>query len=468
MKNQNGNKLIVWLVILGDFVLLNTTLLCFIYFFPNLIPPVLDIKTRIFAFIANVAMAFAQYQYSSVIQQRHVSYGQIISRVFKLVAIQTAVSFILIRILYNNGGMFRFMFYYAPTMFCLILVARIIERTILKIYRQHGGNIRSVIFVGNDPANAMIYKELVEDGSTGYIVQGYYSNNTIEDCPEGLVKLGSIDDFENKMNAWSPENHIDELFCCLSHDDSKLIRRIMLFCDKHMTRFYYVPRMLGNFSLSLKLERIGSFDLFTNHREPLLDPANRILKRAFDLAVSFVVCLVMLPFVPLIALIIKKQSPGPIFFTQARTGMNGKAFNCYKFRSMHLNDDADMQQATLDDPRKFPFGNFMRRTNLDEFPQFFNVLIGDMSIVGPRPHMLYHTKVYSDIIDKYMVRHFSKPGITGWAQVTGFRGETRELWQMEERIKRDIWYIENWTFWLDIKIIWYTFLSLFKSDVKAY
>lgn len=183
---------------------------------------------------------------------------------------------------------------------------------------------------------------------------------------------------------------------------------------------------------------------------------------------SLFTCLLMLPFIPIIALIIKWQSPGPIFFTQDRTGLNGKTFRCYKFRSMHINNDADMQQATLDDPRKFPFGNFMRKCNIDEFPQFFNVLKGDMSIVGPRPHMLYHTEVYSELIDKYMVRHFSKPGVTGWAQVTGFRGETKELWQMEERIRRDIWYIENWSFWLDLRIIGLTFVSLFKPDKKAY
>jgi putative colanic acid biosynthesis UDP-glucose lipid carrier transferase len=123
---------------------------------------------------------------------------------------------------------------------------------------------------------------------------------------------------------------------------------------------------------------------------------------------------------------------------------------------MNISDDADLKQATLDDPRKFAFGRFMRATNIDELPQFFNVLIGNMSIVGPRPHMLHHTEQYSQLIDKYMVRHFAKPGITGWAQVNGFRGETKELWQMEERVKKDIWYIENWSFWLDVRIIYMT------------
>lgn len=192
------------------------------------------------------------------------------------------------------------------------------------------------------------------------------------------------------------------------------------------------------------------------------------IKRIFDVVFSSIVCLVLLPFIPIIAIIIKLQSPGPIFFSQERTGFNGKTFKCIKFRSMHVNNGSDTVQATKNDPRKFPFGNFMRKSNVDELPQFFNVLRGDMSIVGPRPHMLYHTKIYSDLIDKYMVRHFSKPGITGYAQVTGFRGETKELWQMEERVKRDIWYIENWSFWLDIKIIFQTAVSIIKKDKNAY
>jgi putative colanic acid biosynthesis UDP-glucose lipid carrier transferase len=139
-----------------------------------------------------------------------------------------------------------------------------------------------------------------------------------------------------------------------------------------------------------------------------------------------------------------------------------------KFRSMHISSDADKKQATKNDPRKFSFGDFMRKTNIDEFPQFINVLLGDMSIVGPRPHMIYHTTTYSQLIDKYMVRHFCKPGITGWAQVTGCRGETKEVWQMEERIKRDIWYIENWTPWLDIRIIILTAKSIIIPDKHAY
>jgi putative colanic acid biosynthesis UDP-glucose lipid carrier transferase len=135
---------------------------------------------------------------------------------------------------------------------------------------------------------------------------------------------------------------------------------------------------------------------------------------------------------------------------------------------MHVNADSDRVQATKDDPRKFPFGNFMRKTNIDELPQFWNVLRGDMSIVGPRPHMLAHTKQYSELIGKYMVRHFVKPGITGWAQVTGFRGETSKHWQMEGRVERDIYYIQHWSIWFDLRIIWMTIKTCFKIDKNAF
>ena len=195
---------------------------------------------------------------------------------------------------------------------------------------------------------------------------------------------------------------------------------------------------------------------------------NKAAKRLLDIVVSVVCLLLTAILFPFIWLKIKCQSPGPVFFRQERTGLDGKTFMMLKFRSMSVNPEADTLQATKNHPRKFPFGNFMRRTNLDEAPQFWNVLRGDMSLVGPRPHMLKHTEMYSKLIDKYMVRHFVKPGMTGWAQVTGYRGETKELWQMEGRVKRDIWYMEHWSIWLDIRILWITLKALFVHDKNAY
>ena len=191
-------------------------------------------------------------------------------------------------------------------------------------------------------------------------------------------------------------------------------------------------------------------------------------KRCFDLLFAVLFLLVFSPVYLLTWITIKIVSPGPAIYKAKRVGKDGVLFDCYKFRSMHVNSDADKVQATKDDPRKYPFGNFMRKTNIDELPQFINVLKGDMSVVGPRPHMLAHTDMYSNLIDQYMVRHFVKPGITGWAQVTGYRGETKELWQMEERVKRDIWYMEHWSIWLDIRIVWMTFKTIFIHDKNAY
>lgn len=185
--------------------------------------------------------------------------------------------------------------------------------------------------------------------------------------------------------------------------------------------------------------------------------------------VSMVVLCTFFPIICLIVgLIIKLTSPGPIFFVQKRTGKDGKDFNCYKFRSMKVNKEADEKQATANDPRKTPFGNFIRNTSIDEIPQFINVLLGDMSLIGPRPHMVKHTEMYSELIDNYMDRHAVKPGITGWAQVTGLRGETKELSSMENRVKADIWYIKNWSFLLDMKILVKTFLTILLGDKNAY
>ena len=347
------------------------------------------------------------------------------------------------------------------------MLSRFAERGILIYLRQTGHNSHKVLFVGHDRSLAELYKTMTGDPTMGYSVRGYYANKEIENCPKSFRYLGSLKDFGTKMEQ-EDRAFAEEIFCSLSHDYNDFIAQIMKFCDANVIRFYYLPRTFGTYRLRLKPEFMGDTLLYTNHIEPLAIMSNRLIKRSFDIVVSAIACLCLLPLIPIIAIIIKLQSPGPTFFVQERTGFEGKSFKCYKFRSMHVNKNADTEQATKNDPRKFAFGNFMRKTNIDELPQFWNVLKGDMSIVGPRPHMLHHTEIYSDLIDKYMVRHFCKPGITGWAQVTGYRGETRELWQMQERVEHDIWYIEHWTFRLDIYIIFKTAYSIIVPDKHAY
>lgn len=481
---SSGNDIIRVIVILGDFVLLSIIIMAFYYLLPqDMLPVYFKSSIKEVLLVSNFSMLIAQYFFHTIIHFRKIRLNVIFLRVLKLTFAQAIIMFVAIRIISDGGGLFQFMLIFIPALYATLLIARLTERNVLKFYRKRGGNTRSVVFVGSDPANLMLYKDLIAEPTTGYIVKGYFSNDVIEDCPDEFVKLGSIDDLNKTIES---DNHnilvkkvhqkddsfrldlIDEFFCCLSHDESEEIIRIMRFCDNNIIHFHYVPRMYGNFRLHLKPERFGDMSLYTNLREPLTYMSNKIVKRLFDIVFSLIACILLLPFIPIIGLIILCQSRGPIFFKQERTGLNGKTFLCYKFRSMHVNSDANTKQATKDDPRKFAFGEFMRKTNIDELPQFFNVLVGDMSVVGPRPHMVYHTEHYRKLIDKYMVRHFSRPGITGWAQVTGFRGETKELWQMEERIRRDIWYIENWSFWLDLKIILMTFTSFFKHDKNAY
>jgi putative colanic acid biosynthesis UDP-glucose lipid carrier transferase len=204
-------------------------------------------------------------------------------------------------------------------------------------------------------------------------------------------------------------------------------------------------------------------------QEPLSEPRNRLRKRLFDIVFSLLVTVFILSWlIPILGLLIRLESPGPIFFKQQRTGRDKKAFYCLKFRSMKMNKEADIKQATRDDSRFTRIGRFMRSTNLDEFPQFINVLKGNMSIVGPRPHMLKHTDDYSRLIDKYMVRQFLKPGITGWAQINGYRGEIKTIEQLKKRVEHDIWYMEHWSPWLDIKIIFTTLSNMLIGEKNAF
>ncbi len=477
-------------VVIVDFLIMNLLLFLasrYLYMVHILYPPYFRQEPRETFLAANFAMIISQFCIGSIIHRRRTSFDEVLISVCKLCLLQVSIMFVCLRILGESGGMFQFMGLFLITETAVIYIVRLVEKLFIMFFRQSGRNTRSVVFVGNDPAILMLYRNLISDSSTGYKMKGYFADAPIDNCPGNVRHLGSIKDLNlltEKYSITAAEGHetaeapiidgefdlsrIDELFCSLSHDENEEIVRLMRFCDKNIIHFYYVPRMSGNFLLNLQPEQLGETMVFTNHHEPLSHPLNWFVKRTFDITVSTVVCILMLPFIPIIAFMIKRQSPGPLFFKQARTGLNGKTFTCLKFRSMHVNADADRLQATKDDPRKFPFGEFIRRTNIDEFPQFFNVLKGDMSIVGPRPHMLAHTEQYGDIIDKYMVRHFSLPGITGYAQVSGCRGETKELWEMEERIQKDIWYIENWSFWLDIKIILRTAVTLFIPDKKAY
>jgi putative colanic acid biosynthesis UDP-glucose lipid carrier transferase len=239
--------------------------------------------------------------------------------------------------------------------------------------------------------------------------------------------------------------------------------------EKACIRFKVVPDMSVFVNKPVHIDYIRDMPVLSMRSEPLDDVGNRIKKRVLDVLVSsFVIIFILTWLVPILGLLIFLESRGPIFFSQVRSGRNNKTFHCYKFRSMRVNKDSDLKQATKNDRRITRIGAFIRKTSLDEFPQFFNVFKGEMSLVGPRPHMVKHTTDYSKIVDQFMIRQFLKPGITGWAQINGYRGEITDDNSIKMRVNNDLWYLENWNIWLDIKIMFLTVYKVFSGDEKAY
>lgn len=472
IESTNKNNLIKWLVIIGDIFAYFVIVQAYIFVFPNHTPLSVLHHPYLASTFGSLCVLLMSLTMPTVIYSRVFSWERVVVRNIIVATIGQMVYATLwhFMIVDHNSEM-AFNIAVTVSLCAAFIFLRIIESNILAYMRKRGRNTRSILFIGNNPANLIIYDEIMSNPTTGYRVAGYYSSGELNTKETELTKLGTLEDLKEVIASDEhPPFHVDEIYCSLSHSHEKeeLILDIMKFCDREMIHFFFVPRVFPEIQMLLKPILVGDTVLFTDRREPLGYFENRVIKRVFDIMFSSIVLVFLLPLLPIVAIIIKRQSPGPLFFHQERTGMNGKSFMCHKFRSMHINDDADKVQAKKNDSRLFPFGAFMRKTNIDELPQFWNVLCGDMSIVGPRPHMTKHTEQYSALIEKYMIRHAAKPGITGLAQVTGFRGETEELWQMEGRVKKDIEYIEKWSFALDLKIIFKTALSMIIVDEHAY
>ena len=342
-------------------------------------------------------------------------------------------------------------------------------RFLIGRFRRRGANNYPVILVGSEP-NMLSVCEFLTGAYTqeGYMVMGMFTTKP-EEVPAGIKDLGSPEEAipfvkENGKN-------LKEVFCSLNPaTETDYVNRLVSTCEAHMVRFKYVPGMEGYPKRKMNISQLGNVNVISLHEEPLNTPLAKMIKRVGDIVTSGLFLVTLFPFIWLFCAIgIKLSSPGPIFFKQKRTGYEGKEFWCYKFRSMHASADADTKQAVKGDSRVFRFGEFLRKSSLDELPQFINVFLGDMSVVGPRPHMVHHTDIYSDLIGDYMIRHLAKPGITGWAQINGCRGETKELAEMKERVEKDIWYIEHWSVELDVSIILTTIWQLLRhDDQKAY
>ncbi|HRN36827.1 MAG TPA: exopolysaccharide biosynthesis polyprenyl glycosylphosphotransferase [Flavobacteriales bacterium] len=341
---------------------------------------------------------------------------------------------------------------------------------------QHGLNrvmamepltpVKDLVIVGDGPAAEEIMQYCDDQTVRGYRFRGVFHDQKLAG-PLGDRQLGNIE----AAKAYAIQNRIDILYCALPGSYREEITGLMEFCERNTIRFRVIPGPDSFVPVvqTTDLTFHGAVPVSRLRHEPLDRWGNRLLKRSFDLVFSILVITLLFSWLfPLLAILIKLSSRGPVFFKQVRLGERKKKFTCYKFRSMRMNGEADSKQATRNDPRVTRVGAFLRKSNLDELPQFFNVLLGQMSVVGPRPHPLKLNDQFRDIIDKYMVRHFVRPGITGWAQVSGFRGETHTPELMENRVDLDVWYLENWSFKLDLKIIVKTVTNMFGKDEMAY
>lgn len=356
-----------------------------------------------------------------------------------------------------------FIYYFAlfPT---LTLLWRFSFLVLRKHRRRFWNSYNSIAIVGASPVGVELYNYIISNPQLDYSVVGIFDDEKSK-VPSYTNYLGRIEDSISYASA----NRICEIYCALPYNDSQRIEALMQEADKQMVRFRLVPDLKGSIHHNFLIELLGFVPVLKPRQEPLENKANEVLKRAFDIAFSLLIVVTILSWlIPLLAIIIKLDSRGPIFFKQLRSGKKNMPFYCLKFRSMTVNSDCDKVQASKDDIRVTRVGKFLRKTSIDELPQFINVLLGDMSVVGPRPHMLKHTQDYSVLIDNYMVRHFLTPGITGWAQVNGFRGETKETISMLRRVQADLWYLENWSILLDLKIIFLTIWQGLRNNDNAY
>lgn len=393
--------------------------------------------------------------------RRAIVMEHIVVNAFK--AVGTHALFLLAVLEFVNVNLgFNFYIEFYGTLIVLLPLWWIFNRYMLKVMRRRGRNFSRVVIVGTNRTALRLSGEMAADPGYGYEVLGFFDDEPRQGF-DGKY-LGPISD----LDRYVKDKSVDEIFFTLSGEMAESLTRVVKIADDNVCQFFYVPQISKYVNAGYELHNLGAMPVLTLRHNPLKNPLNRAVKRTFDIVFSSMFLIVSpIIFIP-VAIAIKMSSPGPVFFKQKRTGYMGRPFNCLKFRTMRVNASADKAQATRDDPRKTRVGDFLRRTSIDELPQFINVFLGDMSVVGPRPHMLKHTEDYMRIIDQYMVRHVVKPGITGWAQVNGFRGLTDELWKMERRVEYDVWYIEHWHFFLDMKIVARTVMNAVHGEQNAF
>ncbi len=351
---------------------------------------------------------------------------------------------------------------YLITTYTIILLSRILLFYTLKKYRSYlKGNIRNVIIIGNTPSAKQLRSFFNKRTDLGYQLRAMFSNTT------GNEITGNIE----KSFTFLKTNKIDEIYCAIEELADEEINTFVKYANENYIVLKFIPETKKILSKRLSINYYDYLPVIAVEEIELNKTLNKIIKRIFDVLLSlFIIVFVLSWLIPVLFIAIKLESKGPIFYKHIRNGINYSEFTCYKFRSMKDEKHKDLEHVQKDDERVTKIGKLIRKTSIDELPQFFNVLIGQMSVVGPRPHMIKYNKEYAKQINKYnfIFRHSVKPGITGLAQVKGYRGEIQQKEDIINRIKYDIFYIENWSLFLDLKIIAQTIPILFKGQEKAY
>lgn len=459
--NQRGRygRYIQLIITAVDFVILNIAFIITAKISPEFIAE----RTRTVWLLANLAYLPASYMLRYTQTLRAVAMEHVLANSVKLVCMHAPLFICgLYFLMIDQIRWWVFAEFYG-ILFVLFPLWWAVSRLLIKHFRRHGRNFSNVVIVGSNPTAHRLYDAISSDIGFGYKILGFFDDSKHPDTPEELYR-GTLSDFETYIT----EHPVNEIFCAIPGDKEDSIKRTLTIAETTVTQYYYVPQISRYINRNFDMYALGTIPVMSVRHQPLSRMTNRLIKRSFDILFSSIVLIFSpLVFIP-VAIAIKCSSPGPIFFKQKRTGYKGGEFDCYKFRTMRVNSDSDTVQASKHDPRKTRVGDFLRRTSIDELPQFINVLLGDMSVVGPRPHMLKHTEEYGRLIKKYMVRHYIKPGITGWAQISGYRGQTEELWQMERRVEHDVWYIEHWSTLLDLKIIVRTVVNAIHGEKNAF
>lgn len=456
----------------GDLFILLVSYLIAIYLSMGNLYYLLDAKYQQLYIYLNIIYIFSAKLSGTFDMYRNTRFATIMMMLIKLFFFQIVLSFSYIVVFKDVNDTFKLsrevLLYTYASSFSLTIIWRFGFFKLVRFYRSRGYNNRKAIIIGAGSTGQEFRNMLENKVEYGLNFLGFF-----EDEPERFpdvrhLIIGNV----KESKQFAIENQIDEIFCALPYKQEEKIKDIIAFADEQLIRLKIVPdfsHFLTNQFHKIEIDYFGIYPVMTLRKEPLENILNRVMKRGFDFGFSILAFITVLWWlIPLIALLIKLTSKGPVFFVQKRTGMRNVPFYVYKFRTMYVNDDADNVQATKNDSRITPIGSLLRKTNLDEIPQFINVFLGHMSVIGPRPHMLKHTEEYSKIIDKFMVRHFIKPGITGWAQVNGFRGETKDPKEMEMRVRADLWYLENWSFLLDVRIVFLTIFNMIRGEEKAY